>query len=583
VSVKSGVDQPSDDASFVVSRRVGAALDMSPLNEGGESANQVNTIDAEHEALLELRRKVRIEVAFTPAEWSVQGWEFEPVFEGFIDNVEIEADTVSVDCVDKMAILSDLFQLDPRFYDYYQSNTLAEVHMQAVISNNAPCAKIGSATVSFSYLGGYTPMLYTPATSNWLLRFDDTPAANVDSTIRTVADQIGWDLRYRWHEPTQEFRLSFYEPPRDLTLTILDSTLDDDGYLNLTTSRPHLLTPEQTVTFQAPYPAAAISDGLVLDLDASVQTNFRDTTSDPWGTLGAGNTFGIWGNNGSVAADQASGLDAVWTADVLNGHGVVTIDGATNGALTAYTENPFDPDYIDEYIQNDEWTMIVVHKPTAVISGSKSTGRIAYNGNIGTLAGIIDDGGSQVYTGNYDGNADYSGYVPCALSTWHITTFRHQDGEIQCIDNGTEATATATGNTSLLSGSIEFFRSYTGQVARLLMWNRKLTDDEYASMIGYAEETYDLAGVSGPVSTTVAEVTAANKVKTFATSDTSATSLTYGVHYTFPDTLVRAYDPVKKSAQDIRNVCVVKYQRDGSTATLGATFVGTATDPATIR
>lgn len=44
-----------------------------------------------------------------------------------------------------------------------------------------------------------------------------TPIGSLGAHIRTLAQQIGWDVRYLWSEPDQAYRLTLYLPPRDKT------------------------------------------------------------------------------------------------------------------------------------------------------------------------------------------------------------------------------------------------------------------------------------------------------------------------------------------------------------------------------
>lgn len=248
VSLKTDVDTPEANASVKLMRQRGTALNLSPL--AGDSILNLDSTAA-FDALLDLRRKIRIEAATVPNEWRPNNWEYETVFDGFINKLSWGAEEVAVDAIDKMATLKDLFQIDPQAYNYYDAETLAETHIQSVINNNAPRLVLrgasGAVTTSFAFLGLITPVLYTPASSGWVLRYDDTPSGNVDTILRSVSDQIGWDLRYRWHEPHQDYRLTFYEPPRNLRLDIASISADANGFTNITFTIPHRLTVEQAL------------------------------------------------------------------------------------------------------------------------------------------------------------------------------------------------------------------------------------------------------------------------------------------------------------------------------------------------
>ncbi len=245
--VKLDVEQPVDRASIKLNRFRGASLNLSPLSRNSQlnfdSGGQFN-------ALLDLRRKIQIDAAVMPSEWAVQGWEWQTVFSGYIDAIGWESESVSIECVDKMAPLMDTFQLDPIVHDYYASETLAETHLQTIINENVPRININGATTTFGYLGG-TPVLYTPASSGWVLRYDDTPSGQVDGLLQSVADQIGWDCRWKWYDPWQDYRLTFYAPPRAMTLDIArleERNVGGLAVVDITFTTDHGLTEEQLVT-----------------------------------------------------------------------------------------------------------------------------------------------------------------------------------------------------------------------------------------------------------------------------------------------------------------------------------------------
>jgi hypothetical protein len=242
--VDESVEEPVTKAAVRLSRYRGPTLNLSPLSQ-----TSVLNLDASSAfvALLELRRKIRIETAMVPAEWKIQGWEWAPSFEGFIDSIGWESDYVHVAAIDKMAPLMDKFQLDPRAYDYYASPTLAETHIQTVITNNVPSIWTGSSTLTFGYKGG-TPLVYTPASSGWVLNYDDTPSGQVNEIVQSVADQIGWDFRYKWFDPWQEYLPTFFAPPRNTRLDIADIRSDASGFIVITFRTNHGLTEDQAVT-----------------------------------------------------------------------------------------------------------------------------------------------------------------------------------------------------------------------------------------------------------------------------------------------------------------------------------------------
>lgn len=247
VTVSDDIEQPSKTASVTLLRARGERLNLSPLDQ--EAVLNLNAAGA-FESLIDFRRKVRIEAVAYPRDIPVEGWMFETLFEGFIDTLSWSGETVEVGCVDRMAALSDQYQMDPRQYAYGEaSTTLAETHMQTLVDNNIPALKRPgfTSTLTFGYTGG-TPVIYTPASSAWALRYDDSPSGDVASLLRGIADQIGWRIRYEFYEPWHTDRLTFRRPNRTQTLDVSTVTQDHLGRSIVATRIEHDLTVGQKVT-----------------------------------------------------------------------------------------------------------------------------------------------------------------------------------------------------------------------------------------------------------------------------------------------------------------------------------------------
>lgn len=244
IDYQTGVDDIKTTANVSLLRLAGPALNLAPLSE--TSALNQNA-SAAYEPLLELRRRLVIEYAAVPNEWNIQGWEWTRLFEGYVDDISYQADTVTIAAVDEIIILEDAFQLDAKPYNYYSGPVLSETHIQNVIDDNVPTILTGSATLVIGYRGG-TPDLYTPASTGWVLNYDDTPAAVVSSLVTAVADQIGWTARYKWYDAWQDHRLTYFAPPRLKKIDIESISEDADGFTTITTRTPHGLTEEQVIT-----------------------------------------------------------------------------------------------------------------------------------------------------------------------------------------------------------------------------------------------------------------------------------------------------------------------------------------------
>jgi hypothetical protein len=250
VRVSDDVDDRHKRARVRLLRYRGERLNLSPLDE--DAANNLNQLGGgSYEALIDYRRRLKIEVAVVPRGVKVEEYHYEPLFDGFVDGVGWGDEDVEVDAIDKIAPLMDQFQIDPKFYAYGEvSSTLAETHLQALINDNVPRIFVSGTTLTFGYKGG-TPRIFTPASSGWVLRYDDSPSGEVATLLQSVADQIGWRCRYRWDQYQQEDRLTFERPNRDKALGVAAvdrRTLGQFTGTYVKTAIPHDFTLEQPLT-----------------------------------------------------------------------------------------------------------------------------------------------------------------------------------------------------------------------------------------------------------------------------------------------------------------------------------------------
>lgn len=243
IRYKNDVEAQKQTANVRLMRYRGERLNLAPLDE--LAVNNLNAAGS-YESLLEYRRKIKIEYAVYPERQTPEPWAYETLLEGFVDEISWGADSVELGVVDKIAPLEDQFQLDPRFYAYGEvSTTLAETHLQTIINNNVPNIRVGGTAMTFGYKGG-TPTVYTPASSGWVLRYDDSQAAPVSQLLQNIADQIGWSIRYRWDQEQQQDRLTFRRPNRAMSLDV--AAISNSGsQFWIRTRIPHNLTLEQVV------------------------------------------------------------------------------------------------------------------------------------------------------------------------------------------------------------------------------------------------------------------------------------------------------------------------------------------------
>lgn len=236
-SVSANVEADRKTAKIKLRRRYGRFLDLARLNV------ESSTYDSDREQqLIDLRTRIRVEYALVPVWWSMEGWEWAPLFDGFVDGLDWGTDVLDIDAIDKSAALSDVFRIEARRYEYGPGSvTLSSEHMQTLITDNVPrTLRPGSegGFVTWGYLGG-TPELYTPVSDEWIQRYEHGGSGNVLKLLQGVADQIGWDVRYAPYHPLGRDRLTYYEPPRNLASPLSDCREGDENQTIVTFDYPH--------------------------------------------------------------------------------------------------------------------------------------------------------------------------------------------------------------------------------------------------------------------------------------------------------------------------------------------------------
>ena len=278
-SWRASVDDPHATADIILKREV-EKLSLSPFVEtSGLNRGFVPTTAAV--PLLALGREIKIEVAIVPADKSPAAGDWIVAWHGYIDSIDpAQGDTIAVGCRDLGAKVMDAFIETERVYSYgaagvsmrvwepstayvlneyilpsetkrngkyyrvttagtsgatepvwpaagtvndntavhtYESTTSTagtnvEAVMQAILNNN------GLSAVT----------LDVPTSPAWAItQFIQKREATLEA-LRTLAMQIGWDVRYVWDSGTSAFLLTLFEPDR--AKAVADATFGADDY-----------------------------------------------------------------------------------------------------------------------------------------------------------------------------------------------------------------------------------------------------------------------------------------------------------------------------------------------------------------
>lgn len=290
-SVKLGerIEDPHMTCDFAVSREMfkfslAPFMTASALNKGFDPAGVYSPIIA-------INREVKVEVAIVPMGSQPASGDWMEVFRGRIDNVDSAAgDDVRVECRSLGGRLAQQFIKTELVYAYASDGGTAvqlrvwEPQMAVTLGSYLlpasrgstdsgynrffKCSQAGTTgsteptwttgtnitdgTAKWDYVaapsssgvpvqqvmqnildghkssGDPTVTLYTPTSPGWAIRQFIQRREFVLDAVRSLARQIGWDVRYKWRSGTSQFELTFYQPTR--TSPTLNYTFSASDY-----------------------------------------------------------------------------------------------------------------------------------------------------------------------------------------------------------------------------------------------------------------------------------------------------------------------------------------------------------------
>jgi hypothetical protein len=196
------IDQPVAQATVTFKRDGGGTLSLSPLRE--DSILNRNAAAA-YSALVDIGRRLRVEVAATAWGVAPSGTDWKRLFEGAIDRVEFNEEPLRVTARDDGRELVDTYASLPASYD---ANTLGALGtaLETFIQTYLLTPLLASA-----------PTLYTPVLPSQAVKkfgWDREPVMDI---VLRAAQMIGWDVRYLWDSGTSAFRLTLHDPGRTKT------------------------------------------------------------------------------------------------------------------------------------------------------------------------------------------------------------------------------------------------------------------------------------------------------------------------------------------------------------------------------
>lgn len=214
-SINGSIDNPVVTATFNFRKRIGADS-LAPLIE----ASGLNRLDdgISYAPLLNSGRQIQMFTAITDPNVAPVSGDWHMIFDGKIDRVDwADRRQLSLTCRDKGAYLLDNTIIDTKRFSI-GSGELVETVIQQEID---------------AYEGNATLVVPDPPDPAWAIKeFDQDVDVSLLEAIRTLAEQIGWTVRYEW-TTGDNFELLFFEPDRAKVTE--DETFGPGEYLDVPT------------------------------------------------------------------------------------------------------------------------------------------------------------------------------------------------------------------------------------------------------------------------------------------------------------------------------------------------------------
>jgi len=177
------------------------------------------------ERFLEINRGLKIYTGTTPLGIKASGRDYWQFLDGTIDGIDWGSEETSVMFRDKGGVLIDTFIEADAFYgnepDAVPPLKYAAEIMGEILTANATPAKPNS------YDDPGAPVSLVAAPYEWAVNKYNQKREPVMVALRTIAGQFGHDVKYRWDEETESFKLVLFEPERDsITISSLFGAQD---------------------------------------------------------------------------------------------------------------------------------------------------------------------------------------------------------------------------------------------------------------------------------------------------------------------------------------------------------------------
>lgn len=167
-------------------------------------------------AMIAVRRRIQIQTATVPVDCLPISTDWTLMFDGYVDEIDPTGDNVTLTCRDLGALLMDSWIRTEKTY-----GSTAGIALQTVIQTmlddaiNTPLGLSGGSAITLTTIGS----------PNFLMKsFIGRKQSCMDS-IRQLAQQIAWDVKYVWSGTA--FQLQLYQPNRTVGAALTSFGPDD--------------------------------------------------------------------------------------------------------------------------------------------------------------------------------------------------------------------------------------------------------------------------------------------------------------------------------------------------------------------
>jgi hypothetical protein len=275
--------------------------------------------------IIDLNKSVEIELAITPPDAPAQSSDWISVFKGQITKIDWSRSPIRCDCDDLGGVLERTFIETQRIYGS-TSGTAVETIMQSILTDN------GTGVTLYSENGTAGTPFQSSDSPGWLITKYKQSKQSVLAALRRLAQQIGWEVRYRYNDSVGDWVLTFYDPGRELrargTLTLTGNPSATETFVVNATTFTAVASGATGDQFNIGADATETCDNIVSTLNSGSESSnlnawrVSDTVVIEWGTVGtAGNSVTFTEAMTNTTADGGGTLGGT-----VSGRSVTTPD-----------------------------------------------------------------------------------------------------------------------------------------------------------------------------------------------------------------------------------------------------------------